>query len=279
MTYEKVTGYTLADKLEKQFRGRGEELRGMRATPTSELMKRAEMGRDPRVNCSEQAFRESYASYKRTGEMNRARAEYVNYSTARQANYYSTASKTAHSTASRSTGSTNAGNRSASVKSSVDTRRKASSSSEKVRERREPATLTPSAELRVAKRTMNPMFLLCLIVGTMMIMFLVIGISDVYQSSVKLSDLEQQLSARQKYAKQLELQLEEKNDIRVIEAIASDELGMVKEDSVQRKYISLSDGEHIELIEDNTDDNTDATGGMLLSAISSSFDQLFERFE
>ena len=50
--------YALADKLKQQFRGRGAAVSGMRATSTSELMHRAEMGRDPGENVSEEAFRE-----------------------------------------------------------------------------------------------------------------------------------------------------------------------------------------------------------------------------
>jgi hypothetical protein len=50
--------YALADKLKQQFRGRGASVSGMRATSTSELMHRAEMGRDPGENVSEEAFRE-----------------------------------------------------------------------------------------------------------------------------------------------------------------------------------------------------------------------------
>ena len=53
-------GFAFADQLKSEFRGRGAAVSGMQATPTSELMHRAEMGEDPRANVSEEAFRENY---------------------------------------------------------------------------------------------------------------------------------------------------------------------------------------------------------------------------
>ena len=64
MTYQNNGDYRLANKLKREFYGRGQHLSGMQASSTSELMKRAEMGKDPRVNCSEEAFRENYRNYR-----------------------------------------------------------------------------------------------------------------------------------------------------------------------------------------------------------------------
>ena len=52
--------YPLADELKSEFRDRGAAVSGMQASTTSELMHRAEMGNNPRVNVAEQAFRENY---------------------------------------------------------------------------------------------------------------------------------------------------------------------------------------------------------------------------
>ena len=77
-----------------------------------------------------------------------------------------------------------------------------------------------------------------------------------------------QLSALQTTAADLELKIEEKNDIRTIEKIATEELGMVKEDSVQKKYVSLSDGERIDLVEEPQTDTEEGLGTMLSSILS-----------
>ena len=76
-------------------------------------------------------------------------------------------------------------------------------------------------------------------------------------------------------AAELELKIEEKNDIRTIEKIATEELGMVKEDSVQKKYVSLSDGEHIDLIEEPEQDTTSDGLGTMLSSIVSALGRWF----
>ena len=77
----------------------------------------------------------------------------------------------------------------------------------------------------------------------------------------------------QSEANALELKLEEKNDIREIERIATTELGMAKEDTLQRRYVSLSDGERIEIL-DSGEENEDMSGGVMLSSIFSSIGKL-----
>ena len=58
MTYQRRE-YVLADKLKSEFKERGKDVSGMRASSTSELMRRATMGHDDRENCAEEALRES----------------------------------------------------------------------------------------------------------------------------------------------------------------------------------------------------------------------------
>lgn len=125
---------------------------------------------------------------------------------------------------------------------------------------------------------MTPMFAVFLVIGTMMIMSIVLSFSEIYQTTSEIAQLESDLAALKDQAAELELELEEKNDIRVIEQIATEELGMVKEDAVQRKYISLSDGERIDIIEDETAETGSPASGVLLSSIWSSLGNLFDYF-
>ena len=104
---------------------------------------------------------------------------------------------------------------------------------------------------------------------TVMVLLIVFSIAQIYKTTDEIGDLKSQLSTLQTTAAELELKIEEKNDIRTIEKIATEELGMVKEDSVQKKYVSLSDGEHIDLIEEPEQDTTsDGLGTMLSSIVS-----------
>lgn len=258
MTYQQRGDYRLADKLKKEFHGRGADLNGMQASSTSELMRRAGMGGDPRVNCSEEAFRENY--------VNREQERRGTHRADTQKQYGSKQSVYAQrsGSATRSYGRPQSRNASHS-------RRRTSTRREYAEEK-----ITPAVELKVKGRVLSPLFVAALLLGTVMVMFLVFNISEVYKMTNEISGLESQLAELEAAAEQLELKLEDKNDIREIEKIATSKLGMVKEDAIQRRYISLSEGEHIDIIEDTT--QKDAQDGVLLSSIFSSLGKFFERF-
>ena len=98
-------------------------------------------------------------------------------------------------------------------------------------------------------------------------------ISDVYKASNEIAQLENQLQTMQSEAEELKLKLDEKNDIREIEKIATTKLGMAKEDTMQRRYITLSDGERIEVIDNG--ESEESSGGVMLSSIASAIENLF----
>ncbi len=252
MTYQQRGDYRLADKLKKEFHGRGADLNGMHATSTPELMRRAEMGRDPRVNCSEEAFRENYVNRNKTGQNAQHNRNYGAKQTSRTQQ-----------------------NRTGSRPQSRNTAQ--SRQHKNIRRDRAEEKITPAVELKVKGKILSPLFIAALLLGTVMVMFLVFNISEVYKMTNEISGLESQLAELEAAAEQLELKLEDKNDIREIEKIATSKLGMVKEDAIQRRYISLSEGEHIDIIGDTTQNDTQ--GGVLLSSIFSSLGKFFERFD
>lgn len=258
MTYQ----YTLADKMKNQFRGRGAALNGMRASSTSELMRRAEMGHDPRVNCAEQAFREQYNN-RAAGGMNRVRREYSADKTMHTAVYSTVAHRS--SSANRKQGNaprTAVNNKKANVKNTNSRNNRRDRVDEKNRKvGMEP--IVPSLEMPVKKKFLSPVFVAMLLVSTCMIMFLVMSISEIYETTNEIAGLENDIATLKSDAEELQLQLEEKNDIRLIEEIATKQLGMTKEDSLQRRYISLSDGEHIDILEVEEEKES----GVLLSSI------------
>ena len=119
----------------------------------------------------------------------------------------------------------------------------------------------------------SPLFLTLLAAFTVMVMFLVMEVSNVYKAANEVSELESRLKTMQSEADELELKLEAKNDIREIEKIATTEYGMAKEDTLQRRYISLSDGERIEILDSEEEESS---GGVLLSSIFSAIGDLFD---
>lgn len=258
MTYQR-NEYVLADKLKKQFKGRGAEVRGMRATSTSELMRRAEMGRDPKENCAEQAFRENYYSH-----VNGRRTSSSQVSSQRT-NTYAQKKRPVNS----NRAGINATKSSAANASKNRKRARAESSIASA-----DVKITPENEIRVKRKMLSPFFVMLLAAFTVMVMFLVMEISNVYKAANEVSELEGRLQTMQSEADELELKLEAKNDIREIEKIATNELGMAKEDTLQRRYISLSDGERIEILDSGEEE--DSSGGVLLSSIFSVIGELFD---
>lgn len=135
---------------------------------------------------------------------------------------------------------------------------------------------TVAEEIRVERKRIPAGFLFVLAFCTVMIMLIIMSVAQIYQSTRELSALERDVAALKETIGDLELALDEKNDIRLIEQMATASLGMVKEDSLQRKYISLSEGECIDLIEDpDAADAVGENGGTMLSSIFAALGDFF----
>lgn len=269
--------YALADKLKNQFRGRGAAVSGVRATSTSELMHRAEMGRDPRENVAEEAFRETVAGKQRPAA---ARPSSPNASGgARRAG------------APRNVDEEIAGrghipyapaNRPVDPKARKKARKEAAKAARKrekarrKRERQRAAQAAASREIEVKRGSFPVAFLALCLVALVVIFSIVESFAKVYQTQNRISRMETELDELKDTAAGLRLKLEEKNDIRTIREIAVGELGMAEEDSQQRRFVSISEGERIEILEDP--DSANSPGGVLFSSIASSLGSFFERF-
>ncbi|MBQ3179012.1 MAG: septum formation initiator family protein [Clostridia bacterium] len=249
----------LAAKLRQEYRNRGENLRGIGAASTEELMHRAQMGRDPRENVSEEAFSDRLRNRNFTYDGMQQNI----HST--QTGYYGGAQNRTYRNA-QNTGTS----RSRTAEHRQGTGRYAGSTGSRLQQEQ------PSGEVQVKGRGLPVGYLIMLAVVTMMIMTILFSISQIYQTTNTIDDLEKELTSLQTVAAELELAIEEKNDIRVIEQIATDQLGMVGEDSVQRKYISLSDGERIDIIGEDENAAAEGTFGTMLSSIAAAFAGFFE---
>lgn len=104
-----------------------------------------------------------------------------------------------------------------------------------------------------------------------MIALCAVSLTLIVSSSVLVSDasanyneVKSNVVAKAKEESELLIALEVKNDLRVVEDIAVNKLGMVKKDLVSRQYISLSDEDIIETYED---DERNVGLSTLLSAI------------
>ena len=302
----------LAEKLRCEYRNRGASLKGVQATSTSELMARAQMGRDPKVNVSAQAFED------------RLYGREFGYRYGEQRPYAAGSQKSTgagrNSGAARNSGtgkSSGAGpygrqqpagtgkDFSGGYASRCDPFRM--SAQDKTRPGANPHTGTGRQknsheeelhrvkfsessfaesdeeedvfeEIKVERKKMPKTFLVVLALSTIMIMLIIMSVAQIYQTTQEVSVLEDTIENLKETIDDLELKLDEKNDIRLIEQMATTEMGMVKEDSLQRKYISLSDGERVDLIENPNAVEEGGTGTML-SSIFSVFSDFFAYFK
>ena len=327
--------YPLADQLKSEFRGRGAAVSGMQATPTSELMHRAEMGEDPRVNVAEEAFRESYRARQYasssapsrpprasrpaadgSGGMNGAdnpmgpihipRRSPADVSSHPSRPAYSARRGTTPDPQAQGTAPSRAASYRFSQTGGRDTlseeiagagraRHRASEAreeqpeekisgskkKEKIRVRRTRAARRKAAapaqgneEIEVQKGSFPVMFVAVCLIAVALLFSIVESFAEVYQISSSISRKEAELAALRETAAGLELKLDEKNDIRTIRNIAVGELGMAEEDSMQRRFVSVSGGERIEILEAAEEEKNDTPGGVLFSSLT----RLFDRF-
>lgn len=275
--------YALADKLKNQFRGRGAAVSGMRATSTSELMHRAEMGRDPRENVSEEAFRElranpSRETVKRT-EAPRRDPRDDSAAPSRPMKQASRRSDVNEEIAGRGH-IPYAPPAPPSDPKSAKAAKKAAKKREKERRRREKKreeAAAQSKEIVVSRGSFPVAFLALCLVAIVVIFSLVESFAKVYQTQNRISGMEAELAELRETADGLRLKLDEKNDIRTIRDIAVGELGMTEEESLQRRFVSISDGERIELLENDAEAGENP-GGVLFSSVFTSLRDFFERF-
>ncbi|NLK39719.1 MAG: hypothetical protein GX303_05690 [Clostridiales bacterium] len=115
--------------------------------------------------------------------------------------------------------------------------------------------------------------LVVVVICALLLAFVVYSGVQISEMSREISNLQKQAASLSMEEKELELELEGKNDLRVIEKIATEELGMVKRDQILQKHISLSTGDRVEIYEE---DQTAGVRVNLLSAIGKKFDALLE---
>ena len=323
--------FAFANQLKSEFRGRGADVSGMQATSTSELMHRAEMGRDPRENVSEEAFRENYrarrtqngpqyapsrppvsgagyaagsgfaGSQRAVPGASRIPAAETRTAGSPGASY---SSRPGVRTADRSRISERdtlseeiAGMGRARQRAADGTDKRIPSGAENTRAKQAHAgkkkirvEQTRAAKKRAAaaaagghteeielKRGSFPVALIALTLIAVLIIFTIVeSFAKVYQTSSEIARMKAELEALKEEAAGLELKLDEKNDIRTIREIAVGELGMAEEDSMQRRFVSVSGGERIEVLE--AEEDTTGAGGVLFSSLGESVSRFAQRF-
>lgn len=137
-----------------------------------------------------------------------------------------------------------------------------------------------AAEIKLTKKPFPKGAMLSALICTVMLLVMLFSYAQVYEMNRTISRQRSAGEALMDEAEKLQVELELKDDIRTIERIATEEIGMVKSDRVDTRYISVSGGERIDVIE-SPEDQTEGVNMFttLLSAIGENFEKILDRIE
>lgn len=130
-------------------------------------------------------------------------------------------------------------------------------------------------EIKVERRRAPMGIILGIVIAFVLLLGVVYSFSQVSESAAERSKMETHLSEIRAEAAKYKIEIEAKNNLGVIEEKAVTELNMVKEGSVQKKYITVSDGDRIVLADTESDDELQSRGG-ILSGLSAAFDGILD---
>jgi len=283
----------LCQRMQKQFRDRvGTAVRAGSRTETSELLNRVRQGLDPYENAPD-------PTKKTVSDVRRRPAGQGNAPASRAASQSESVSRSrcASSASARVSGMQGSASRNASrptasaasVQRSGQVRPVEAEETGLVRslwnawrENRRAVKLSrrqlKNGEVLVrAPFPVTGLFMLILL--TLMALVLLLSFSQNYELQGKISALHEDAYRLEQLQRSLEIQLEERDDIRVIEKIAVEELGMVKYDLVESRFVSVSGGDRIELTEEETQAVESGLWSTMLSAVGESFSRVREYIE
>ena len=266
------TGNPLCDKLKRQYADRGAAKAVRHTAPsTSVMIKRVQSGLDPYENAPNPLTEKHTVS---AAQMQRRQmAEAANTPAVRRPVQKAARPKTAP--AKPKTAATVAGSTVRRVADTqVDVRRIRSAAAAARTAKAE----TPMTEVRVARAPFPFTAVMMLSIFTLMVMVLVYSFAQNYELTSEINTLEAQQRALAAEEQQLTLQLEERNDIRLIEDIAVNEIGMVKGDLVENRFVSVSGGNRVVLASYEEEGVAVQKGvfATMLSAIGENFEKLRE---
>ena len=112
------------------------------------------------------------------------------------------------------------------------------------------------------------------VICTVLFMFMMLTMAQINEFTQDISALQSELSELQKQEEDLRKDVEFKNDLRVVENIAVNELGMVKADQVDKQYVVIGNEDKIEVVEPETTE--DSLVNTVMSAIAQNFRELVE---
>ncbi len=261
------TGNPLCDKLKRQFAARGvANVPQYKAPSTSVMIARVQRGLDPYKNAPNPLTEKRSAPVQRTPEKKAA---------------LRSVPKRAPGTIVPATSQKHTAVPSAPIQRaqapaafSAESRQMRSAAAAA----RDKKAKTRYEEVRVARSPFPFAALITATIFTVILLAVMFAFVQNYELSGEISKLEAERDTLTRQEQILQLQLEQRDDIRVIEDIAVNKIGMVKNDLVENRFVSVSGGNRVELsapLQEEEEENSNVFSGML-SAIGENFAKLRE---
>ncbi len=117
-----------------------------------------------------------------------------------------------------------------------------------------------------AKRDFPTSVIFLAIMCTVLFMYIIYNMVQINEYTVELDALQKRIETLASTEKDLKLEVDKKNDLRVIEELAAGEYGMIKKDSVEKLYVNVGDEERSEAAE--TDESSSSAEGFIPSIMN-----------
>lgn len=133
-------------------------------------------------------------------------------------------------------------------------------------------------EVKVETPSVSKGIIIAVVLCAVVVMMIIFSFAQISEFKREISGLEGKKDELCEQIQQLSLDIDLKNDIRTIEQTATEDIGMVKSNQVQTKYITVGDGERVVVV-DNTPTDSDQNFGVfstLMSAVASNWDNLLD---
>ncbi len=132
-------------------------------------------------------------------------------------------------------------------------------------------------EKKVKTRPVSKSLIFSVALFTVMIMMVLFTYSSYAQINARVDELKEEKAALMAEQEHLQSLLAVRDDIREIEDYATNVIGMVKSDYVETRYVSIADGERIEVLSvDESEGNAPSLFATLLSAMGGNWERVLE---
>lgn len=116
-------------------------------------------------------------------------------------------------------------------------------------------------------------FIFYTVIMMLMLMFIIYNNSVVNEISYDISEVKKEMALEEQKNEKLSIELEKKYDLKEIERIAENELGLVKSTEVATHYVSVSEGDKVVVSESN---NGGGDFGTSLNSFKKSVAKIYE---